>query len=55
MKKTETKKTNEKMQLSKFVEITCKNNDLAHSYLILRGRFPIKWSQVKEKWILYNN
>ena len=55
MTNQEKKQREGKMRLSKFIEIICKTHDLNHSYLIIRELVPIKWSQVKEKWTLYNN
>ena len=55
MRKTESQNRVEKVRLSKFIETVCKTHDLNHSYLIIRELVPIKWSQVKEKWTLYNN
>lgn len=55
MKTSERKKINTKLQLSKYIELVCRNNDLNHAYLEIRQHVPIKWEQVKRLYKMYNN
>jgi hypothetical protein len=50
MKKTD----RQKITVKRFIEETCKSNDLNHAYLIIRAKVPVSWKQVKDAYIKIN-